>query len=544
MAKLAASGIEQDAPEKSGEGARREGAPAKELTVKSQHLLLTQAILQDQTDGHNELASERQWLLHPSEKGLSLCGNAFSVEDSFSGCGRLFVKRAPLPHARPASCEFDLRVSPVEGGFRFELFESGAVDAGSWNVIEYSGGFPGRVAALQRWQRSLRPSTEAQRVPKFLCNTWGDRSRDSRIQEGFVLREIEAAKRIGAEVVQIDDGWQRGVSANSSLAAAKGGVWEGFWNNDPCFWEPHPERFPRGLAPVVEAAKAAGVEIGLWFAPDSWNEFSNWGKDAARLLSLHREFGIRHFKVDGVMARTEAAHANLQSFFSALREGSKGEIAIDLDITAQVRPGYYGAIPEGPLFVENRYSDWHNYWPHQTLRNLWKLSAWVDPARLRMELLNNSRNADKYQGDPLAPALYAPETLFAMTMFSNPLGWFEISNLPESYYSGLPALVALWKQIREELFSGAIMPFGDAPDGLAWTGLMSLSEDGSKGYAAVFRELSESSKEALRLPGVQAKLFDWKVIAGQGDAEPHGDSLLAEIPGKLGFVLLKFSKKS
>ena len=89
--------------------------------------------------------------------------------------------------------------------------------------------------------------------------------------------------------------------------------------------------------------------------------------------------------------------------------GSSGQVVFDLDVTAQTRPGYFGAMEAGPLFVENRYTDWHRYWPHQTLRNLWKLSRWVDPRRLRMEWLNHTRNTEKYANDPLAPAAWSPD---------------------------------------------------------------------------------------------------------------------------------------
>ena len=73
-----------------------------------------------------------------------------------------------------------------------------------------------------------------------------------------------------------------------------------------------------------------------------------------------------------------------------LRE-SKGKVVFDLDVTAEIRPGYFGVPDAGPIFVENRYTDFHRYWPHQTLRNLWKLAQYVDPLRLRMEFLNNTR---------------------------------------------------------------------------------------------------------------------------------------------------------
>ena len=112
----------------------------------------------------------------------------------------------------------------------------------------------------------------------------------------------------------------------------------------------------------------------------------------------------------------------------------------------------------GPLFVENRYTDWHRYWPHHTLRNLWQLSHWIDPCRLRMEFLNNTRNADKYADDPLAPSLYDPTTLFATVMFANPLGWFEVSNLTNSWLESAAGLVRIWREHRTRIFAGTILP--------------------------------------------------------------------------------------
>lgn len=57
-------------------------------------------------------------------------------------------------------------------------------------------------------------------------------------------------------------------------------------------------------------------------------------------------------------------------------------------------------------------------------------------------------------------------------MFANPLGWFETSNLPAAYFAELAPLVKRWKLERPHLFSGAIVPIGDAPDGVSWTGFV------------------------------------------------------------------------
>src|SRR5690606_35823746 len=148
-------------------------------------------------------------------------------------------------------------------------------------------------------------------------------------------------------------------------------------------------------------------------APDSADDFANWRKDADAILALHREHGVDYVKIDGVKAHTKRAEANLWSFFRTVLEATSGAVVFDLDVTAEIRPGYVGLMAVGPLFVENRYTDWRRYWPHATLRNLWQLSWWIDPTRLRIELLNHLRHAEQYGDDPLAPARYTPAYLFA-----------------------------------------------------------------------------------------------------------------------------------
>lgn len=53
----------------------------------------------------------------------------------------------------------------------------------------------------------------------------------------------------------------------------------------------HPERFPHGLEPLVEAARAHGVALGLWFAPDSTNDYALFEQDAEVILKFYRTLG-------------------------------------------------------------------------------------------------------------------------------------------------------------------------------------------------------------------------------------------------------------
>lgn len=539
------TGIEVDPASVSQSTARSAERDSLEaLTLAPHNLRLTQVTLKDQTDHHNELVSEAEWLLHPAERTFTLSGGLFYIDDVTTGAGLILLKEAPLPYARPVPTDHDLRVESVKK--QVTLIGNGADETGdgyAFVTLAYSGGIPGRIAALQQYQRCLRPYVP-RRDGMLLANTWGDRSADGRIRADFIAQEIEAGARLGADIIQIDDGWEVGSTSNSvRTKTGKAGVWEGFyaaWDN---FWSVSPDRFPNGLEPLIAAAREKGMRFGLWFGPDSHNDFANWERDAATVLGLHRDLNVDYFKLDGIKVRSKTAERNLHSFVNRVFTETDGRVVFDLDITAEIRPGYFGMIQNGPLFVENRYTDWHRYWPHQTLRTVWKLAHHVDPVRLRMEWLNNERNTDKYAGDPLAPNAYRPDYLFATVMFTSPLGWFEISNLPESYFTEAGPLIATWKKHREAIFSGTILPIGNVPDGATWTGFASVAADKRGAYLLVFREASLSGEWRTDLPflsGATGQTPSVTVLAGEGQMSLlPGERLEVTIPDSHRFLFVR-----
>ena len=498
------------------------------LDLAPLHLRLTQVILRDQTDRHNELVFENEWLLHPSEADIKQSGCLFYIEDVLSGAGLIFLKEAPLPNARPVSSPYDLRI--LRGERRLTFVGHGAEhgdDGYAFVTLAYTDGKAGRIAAMQRYQRCLRPYSPT-RDGLFLSNTWGDRSRDARITADFMAQEIDAAACLGVDVIQIDDGWQTGTTSNSIRANLAGGVWEGFYAAQEDFWSVHPERFPDGLHGLVKAAREKGLRFGLWFGPDSSHDFANWQRDADTIVRLQRELSIDYVKIDGVKLRSKKGERHLKAFFNDVLDKTDGRVVFDLDVTAEARPGYFGMMQVGPLFVENRYTDSRKYWPHQTLRNLWQLAHHVDPLRLRMEILNHARNVDNYVNDPLAPIEYRPDYLFSTVMFASPLGWFEVSNLPETYFEEAAPLIARWKEHREAIFSGTIYPVGAAPDGVLWTGFISVAQERSSAYLLVFRELSPSSDWQVRLPYLPevAQPVIGTLLGGDGTATLHPEQRL------------------
>jgi alpha-galactosidase len=520
------------------------------LPIATPHLRLTQVILHDLTDSHNELVQEKHWLLQPNEALLELQGNVFVLEDTMTGNGFVFLKEAPEPEARPIKSPFDawfsgspMSVHAGRGpapGPHFELSFYGNGFSGDGQgypcvLLAFHGGRAGQIAALHRYQRQMRQYVPG-RDGLLVSNTWGDRSAAAKLDDSFVRKEIDAGRKLGVDLVQIDDGWQKGKSTGT---VSTGGVWDGYWEKDPNFWKIDPVRFPNGLLPLSEYAHARGMKLGLWFAPDSHDSFRNAQKDAGRLLSLHREDGIDAFKLDSVKIESKQGETNYRSLLDTVQKDSSGKILIDLDVTAETRQGYFGNIPAGPLFVENRYTDWHTYWPHQTLRNFWMLAQYVDPIRLRMEFLNSERNTAYYPDDPLAPGNYSPDCLFATTMFGSPLAWFENTGLSPQYVASAAPLIATWKREREAIDNGQTLPIGEAPDGISWTGFASQRSEGRGGYLLVFRELN--SQAAWVAPRWLFAAGDYRIrlLGGEGEVTEAKDGFHVTVERPLGFVFVK-----
>lgn len=516
---------------------RAASAGADGIRLAPLHVRVTAYDLRDRTDYTNELISEREWLLMMRELPRLIEANVLTVEDTFTGEGLAFVRLAPLPHIRPVRLPDFVLVGSEYGPDKSAAVTP--VDNG-WPIAEfaYSGGAVGRTAALHAFQRTLR-TYRPDRDGIFLSNTWGGGNSDKRICEEFLLKEVAAGAELGVDVIQIDDGWQKGRSANSSDVARKKGkprAWGNFREVDPTFWEPCPIRLPHGLEPIVSAAKEKGMRFGLWYGPDSSDDAKHWKDDADCLLAYYRNRGIQYFKIDSLKTPTPAAFANQRRLFDRMLEGSDGAMTFDLDVTCGERPGYFGLPDIGPIFVENRYTSHGGYWPHQTLRSLWSLAHVIDPLRMRFELLDPDRHQEKYSaGDPLRPALYRGDTLFATAMCASPLGWMELSNLSPQRVAEMKPLVARWKAERANLHGGTTWPVGSRPDGHAWTGFVTAARDGG-GYLLVFRELNESASFAFDPTPYVGPVTAAETIGGRGTAEVRDGRVAVTVPGKLDFA--------
>ena len=495
----------------------------------------------DRTDSNNTLVRETS--VRAYSRGANLRGNILYGQNTFNNTAVFMVKEAPCSFVQLNYPDYDYTVSTW--GIRAVGIGVGPDDLTPGKWIRAYGLATGVCAksetaflkTLRSYQKQLRESLP-QRDEMIMMNTWGDRNKDARVGEEFVKREVDACVRLGVTHLQIDDGWQQGLSMNS--AESGGRLWDAW---DEKSWQPHAKRFPNGLGPVVRHAKAKGVDLGLWFHPSNAKDYAKWERDARIITNLYRNFGIRYIKIDGIKLPNKQSDINLRRFFDRIVKDTKGQVVINLDATADNRTGYHYFSEYGNIFLENRYSDWGNYYPYWTLRNLWMLSKYAPPEKLQIEFLNKWRNAKKYaDNDPLAPKSVPFEYMFAVTMIAQPLAWFEGSGLPKEAFKIAPTIKAYHRH-QARIHQGIILPIGQEPSGTSWTGFQSMLSD-TEGYLLVFREYNKDDQSEMKLYGLAGKEIECRRICGQGKDLAakigSGGEATFRLPARHNFVLYRY----
>lgn len=484
----------------------------EQLMLEGKHWQLEAVEFFDVTDRFNTLVRPVHAL---SYRDCLYRGNLLFAENMEKEAGFFMLKEAPTSNVQLYYPGGDYLVS--EGTFLMVGLgvDSADIKTDEWTKAysyvtgTYRSGEKQKRMALRNYQMRIRPFLE-DRDEMVMLNTWGDRGQDTRVNEAFCLKELELAAKLGITHFQIDDGWQAGRSANS----AYGGSFKNIWDN-PDYWTPDPIRFPNGLVPIVKRGKELGIEVCLWFNPSIQHDYADWQKDADALIALYEKYGIRTFKIDGTFFDNKLAESRLRSLYNRVMEATGWKAVLNLDATAGRRGGYFFFNEYGNIFLENRYTDWGNYYPYWSLRNLWMLSRYVAPQSLQIEFLNKWRNKEKYTGDKFAPSTYSFDYLFAITMAAQPLAWFEAANLPdEAFPTG--EVIKKYKTVQHDFHTGYVFPVGDEPSGKSWCGFQSVKD--KKGYFLLFREFNKEESfdmDTFFEPGEQV---EFTPVLGAGKA--------------------------
>ncbi|BDZ45716.1 alpha-galactosidase [Naasia aerilata] len=120
-------------------------------------------------------------------------------------------------------------------------------------VVLSPDGSDGAFAELTRYRRWLRAPRAAGRALPLVYNDFMNTLMGNPTTDR-VAPLIEHAAAAGADIFCIDAGWY----------ADEPGWWDSVGE-----WLPSERRFPRGLAEVTDAIRAAGMRVGLWLEPEA-----------------------------------------------------------------------------------------------------------------------------------------------------------------------------------------------------------------------------------------------------------------------------------
>lgn len=500
-----------------------EGA-LEQLFLPGRHWQTRTVELTDYTDLNDNLVAVRDFVPMNAQKCR---GNLLFAKNMNDGQGFFFLKEAPCPdkqlHYPGADFIFSAGHFAVLGAGLVATDIQSADWRNAYTTVTgiYNGGEKEALLALHAYQREQR-KLMADGDNMIMMNTWGERGEGRNINEAFCLEELTCGAELGINVFQLDAGWESNYTD----------------------WKINPTKFPKGLHPVMARAKALGIRMALWFAPRWENDFAKWEEDAQKLIDLYKEYGISIFKIDGYNLPTKRAEENLFRMLNRITEGTNRQAIFNMDETAGQRVGYFTTAKYGNIFMENRYTDWGNYYPFHTLRNIWQLARYVEARRLQVEFLNPRRNPQQYaDNDCFAPKHYTLPYLFAITMAGQPLAWLEAHNLSPEERQTTGAVVRAYAAVSDEFHRGTILPIGEEPCGTGWTGFQSiLSEDA--GYLLVYREENERSSHLIQTYLPANAELRLQLITGEGkNHRAHTDSngsLHIALPSSNSFALYRY----
>ena len=508
-----------------------------QISLDGKHWKLDAVEFLDYSDYNNTLVKPYSGLSYHEN---AYKGNLLFFQDIESQSGLFFLKESACSRAQLSypGADFITNFGNIKviglGVKTSDLSEAEWVKAYGSVVGVYTGGEKEKLISLRLYQKNLR-LLDTNYNEFLMMNTWGDRASISRLSEDFCIHQIEACAKMGVTHFQLDYGWQQGQDAGGYLNVYK---------KNPDFWTPSKKLFPNGLDPVIKKGNELGVKVCLYMNPSLQKDNEDWEKDANSIINMYKEHGVCAFKVDGQKMITKIAETRTRKMFEKIQKETDGNMFLNLDVTAGIRGGYFMYNEYGNIFVENRYTEWGNYYPYWTLRNLWMLSKYYPAERLQMEFMNKWKNQDKYpQGDLFAPKNYSFDYLFATTMASQSLAWMDVADLPEETLAATGKLIKKFRTVRHDFHNGVILPVGNEPSGKSWTGFQSIGDDG-KGYLLIFREANPDDKGLVKVylePGSKINLTP---VLGDGakmrQKITENGFLAVTLPKENSFVLYQY----
>jgi alpha-galactosidase len=230
--------------------------------------------------------------------------------------------------ARPDGSRFHVQIRiPVKG---LCLGPKETLELPAAHYLFAPGGLDEASNAFRRYlnARILPPVSGKPLIPTVNYNHWFGLGPN--ISESLMLRQVQSARKTGAEYFVLDAGWYAGCAGNDFEC--------GVGNLERV----DPAKFPRGLRPLAESVRAAGMQFGLWFELERAHRSSDW-------VQRHPEWFI---DIGSPYLHLDLSHKEAQDACIALMTGAVRDLGlrwIKLDYNVGPRPYWDHADPTGKI---------------------------------------------------------------------------------------------------------------------------------------------------------------------------------------------------
>ncbi|MCL3781136.1 hypothetical protein EMN47_12170 [Prolixibacteraceae bacterium JC049] len=363
----------------------------------------------------------------------------------------------------------------------------------NWSIV-YDGDKKNAEVALKQFDR-LRYPIDPNRDIYIMSNTWGtgDSGANSRYasREENILREIDSAKDLGIDLLQIDDGWQ-GVTHNNWRP-----VKELTYKNKQKGTQQHLingtkyKVYPNGWQTVKNYAAKNDVKLGLWAA--SWIPLED-------LKWNYQQGGFSSYKLDFAYLDT---YKKLNNFENKVRKfvlSTGNKVRVNWDVTENnPRIGYFYGREYGNIYLENRKPELPVnviYQPWLVLRDAWQVAKYINLNKFQVTYQNIDR-VDKAQSDAY---MHSHSYCLAITLMGSPIFFQETQLLNDNARKEIKPLIKAYKAVRKEMFKGYVYAIGQKPNNSGWTGFQNCVSNNSNGFLTIFRErLNQQNSKQLKL---------------------------------------------
>jgi alpha-galactosidase len=192
------------------------------------------------------------WFAIDAGDATEQSGNVWFGALAWSGNWRITVEQTPYQQVR------------VTGGFNtfdfaYPLRPGEALETPAFFAGMTSEGYGGASRLMHSFERDeVLPGGAKSRLRPVLYNSW--EATEFNVDEAGQESLADKAAKLGVELFVVDDGWF------------------GKRNNDRAGlgdWNVNPQKFPRGLKPLIDHVNGLGMDFGLWVEPEMVNPDSD-----------------------------------------------------------------------------------------------------------------------------------------------------------------------------------------------------------------------------------------------------------------------------